>query len=171
MGKVYQIKEGKAKETVEKVTPMARFSKAAMEETIKTRFLHNLEKYGGNIAAAIDELGYTRSKVTRWLREDPVFREKFYEVKETLKDIAEEKLFEHVRRGDLPAVMFFLKTQAKDRGYTERQEVSLEATLNKKIILQLPEGQDFPLLKKYGQETNIDIIDVEDSGSDTNGSG
>lgn len=44
--------------------------------------------------------------------------------RERMKDIGELSLFRAVMAGEAWAVCFFLKTQAKDRGYIERQEVT-----------------------------------------------
>src|SRR3990167_6210629 len=44
--------------------------------------------------------------------------------REGMKDFAEGKLFEKINAGDTTALIFYLKTQAKDRGYVERQEVA-----------------------------------------------
>ena len=46
------------------------------------------------------------------------------DVRQRVIDFAEVKLIEAVRAGDLKAIMFFLKTQAKERGYIEREEVT-----------------------------------------------
>ena len=42
--------------------------------------------------------------------------------KDSLKDMAENELLRQIRDGNTTATIFFLKTQAKDRGYVERQE-------------------------------------------------
>ena len=43
--------------------------------------------------------------------------------KENLIDMAESKLIENVQEGKEASIFFYLKTQAKQRGYIERSEV------------------------------------------------
>ena len=44
--------------------------------------------------------------------------------KERQKDYVVGKLFSEIKKGNITAIIFYLKTQAKDRGYVERQEVT-----------------------------------------------
>ena len=45
------------------------------------------------------------------------------EVVEHILDLAESKLVEAINDGNLTAIMFYLKTKGKHRGYTERHQV------------------------------------------------
>ena len=42
------------------------------------------------------------------------------EARESSVDLAESKLIEAIKNGNLTAIIFFLKTQGKSRGYVER---------------------------------------------------
>ncbi len=44
------------------------------------------------------------------------------EARESSIDLAESKLIEAIKAGNLTAIIFFLKTQGKSRGYSERSE-------------------------------------------------
>ena len=46
-------------------------------------------------------------------------------VPESSVDLAESKLIEAIKDGNLTAIIFFLKTQGKSRGYSERSEHDL----------------------------------------------
>lgn len=45
------------------------------------------------------------------------------EIKDQMIDLAEGGLFEMIQAKDRTAIIFFLKTQAKDRGYVEGQQI------------------------------------------------
>ena len=55
---------------------------------------------------------------------DPDIEAAFIEAREKTLDIAENRLLYAVKDGNLKAVMFYLKTIGKNRGYSERQEVT-----------------------------------------------
>jgi len=46
------------------------------------------------------------------------------DARERTTDLAEGKLFQKINEGDNTAIIFYLKTQGKRRGYVERQEVT-----------------------------------------------
>lgn len=45
--------------------------------------------------------------------------------KETMKDFVESKLYQNINENDTTSIIFYLKTQAKDRGYVEKTEQSV----------------------------------------------
>ena len=77
----------------------------------------------GNLTAAATKLGVTRQGVY-----DYIDRYKLQDVldqsREKMADEAVGQLHRLVRDGNLGAVIFYLKTQAKSRGYTERIETT-----------------------------------------------
>ena len=52
------------------------------------------------------------------------FAQAVEEEREALKDTVENKLIDEIEAGNMTGIIFYLKTQAKDRGYIERHEVS-----------------------------------------------
>lgn len=77
----------------------------------------------GNLTAAATKLGVTRQGVY-----DYIDRYKLQDVldqsREKMADEAVGQLHRLVRDGNLGAVIFYLKTQGKSRGYTERIETT-----------------------------------------------
>lgn len=71
---------------------------------------------------AAERLGVTVAAMDWFLSKHPACQAAREQAREKLKDYAESKLFEKMRKGDKTALIFFLKTQAKDRGYIERVE-------------------------------------------------
>src|SRR5262245_57006377 len=83
-----------------------------------------LREGNGNMAAAGRAFGVTRYAVWKFVRNHPSLREVILDCRESMKDHAESALQAALLRGEAWAVCFFLKCQAKDRGYVERQEVT-----------------------------------------------
>ena len=66
-----------------------------------------------------------RSTHYRWLESDPEYAAAVDAIKESLIDRAEGVLHSLIGEGNVPAVLFFLKTQGKRRGYIERTETDV----------------------------------------------
>lgn len=64
----------------------------------------------------------SRNAVYKRIRTNPSLSESVNEALENLKDIAEHELARNITQGNMTAIMFFLKTKAKDRGYVEKVE-------------------------------------------------
>lgn len=64
-----------------------------------------------------------RSLVWQYIDADPELRELTDELTETFIDVAESQLFKLIREGQPNAIIFFLKTKARHRGYSERLEL------------------------------------------------
>ncbi len=79
---------------------------------------------GGFLTLAAKNLGCSRVTVWRYCRDYAACKEAQEDSRERMKDVAEGKLFGLINSGNVTAIIFYLKTQAKDRGYVERQELS-----------------------------------------------
>lgn len=86
--------------------------------------IEQLEKYSGNLTAAAKALGVDRTTIYRHMEKHPTVRQALDTARETMIDNVESRLYKSALDGEAWAVCFFLKTQAKHRGYTERQEVT-----------------------------------------------
>ena len=78
----------------------------------------------GFITAIAKRIGCERSHVYNLQKKWPKFAQAIIDEREALKDFAESKLFGQIDDGNTTAIIFYLKTQAKDRGYIERQELT-----------------------------------------------
>lgn len=88
------------------------------------RFLAAMLRTRGNIAAAGELLGVTRQTAWAYFNSRPALQERFNDLRETRVDNAESMLEIAVAAGNIHAIMFTLKTLGKDRGYTERKELT-----------------------------------------------
>jgi hypothetical protein len=85
-------------------------------------FLDAIKGSGGYVTEIARRLGCSRTTVYNSYERWPDLREAVLDEKEGLKDLAENELFRQIAGGNTTAVIFYLKTQAKDRGYIERQQ-------------------------------------------------
>lgn len=73
---------------------------------------------------AAKRLGCARKTVSNYIRRHPEVAAVYKEERETLVDLAEIELITKIKESFWPAVKFTLSTLGKDRGYTERTEVT-----------------------------------------------
>lgn len=113
-------------------------------DNYKKRFLDVLKKSRGIISSACESVDMSRQTYYNWLKEDPEFAEQVDEVQESMIDFVESKLMQKIngitmlgKPGEsedeedptytLPpsdtAIIFFLKTKGKKRGYVEKTEI------------------------------------------------
>ena len=78
----------------------------------------------GLLTHAADALGVTRGAIYQAAKKHPEIQKAIEDARERTTDLAEGKLFQKINEGDNTAILFYLKTQAKKRGYVERQEVT-----------------------------------------------
>ncbi len=91
----------------------------------KKEFLEALRRCSGNVSEAIRQVPITRPTHYNWLEADPEYAAAVDAIKESLIDRAEGVLHSLIGEGNVPAVLFFLKTQGKRRGYIERTETDV----------------------------------------------
>ena len=100
------------------------------QETKKKNMLNLLEQTLGNVSASCKALGITRKTHYNWLQSDEEYKELDSDIKESVVDFAESKLVENIKKGKETSLIFFLKTQGKERGYVERTEHSFDKEIN-----------------------------------------
>tara|TARA_R110000765_G_scaffold54082_3_gene108065 strand:- start:1138 stop:1497 length:360 start_codon:yes stop_codon:yes gene_type:complete len=97
------------------------------EEQIKDA----ITKAGGFITIACKSLGCTRKTIYNYIDKYPELKEVVTDIREHYLDIAEASLIQKVKDGHTPELLFFLKTQGKNRGYIEKQQLDLSSGDNK----------------------------------------
>ncbi|MEM7738096.1 MAG: hypothetical protein AAF267_20160 [Deinococcota bacterium] len=71
----------------------------------------------GIVTVAAESLNVSRDTFYRIINKHASVKQALESARESMKDIAENKLFENIMQGDNGSIFFYLKTQAKDRGY------------------------------------------------------
>lgn len=93
-------------------------------EKDKEALLEALHNTSGIISSACRAAGVSRMTYYRYYNEDPEFRERADDIKELQKDFAESLILKKMKDGDTTMLIFYAKTQMKDRGYSERKEIT-----------------------------------------------
>lgn len=88
-------------------------------EADKEAFLIALEAKAGHISQTCKAVGIARRTFYNWIDQDSIFSHKYVEVREGLVDFAEATLLTLIKEKHPAATIFFLRTQARHRGYTE----------------------------------------------------
>lgn len=88
----------------------------------KENIIKALSESYGIVTSACNATGLPRSTFYRWLKEDTEFKAAVDDVQESTIDVVEGELFKLIKSGETAAILFYLKTKAKKRGYIERQE-------------------------------------------------
>lgn len=83
-----------------------------------------LKKHQGLAALAAESLGVNVQTIYNYRDRYPTVAEAIVHLKEKRIDVVEGKLWSRINSDDTTAIIFFLKTQAKARGYVERQEIT-----------------------------------------------
>lgn len=77
----------------------------------------------GFVTQAAKQLGISRQQLHNIINTHPTVKEALQDAREEMKDFAESKIYQKISDGDTTMIIFYAKTQMKDRGYTERQEI------------------------------------------------
>ena len=80
---------------------------------------------GGIIKIAAASLKCERATVYEYTKRYPALMEVVHKAREATIDTVESQLLKACRNGNVNAIIFFLKTQAKSRGYVERSELDM----------------------------------------------
>jgi len=81
-----------------------------------------VEKAGGILTSAARKLGCAPGTIYDYLKRFPALGDVVTDAREGTLDLAESKLIEQIKKDNLTAIIFFLKTQGRSRGYSDRPE-------------------------------------------------
>ena len=122
----------------------------------KADLLQALANTSGIVSSACKAANVSRMTYYRWYNEDPDFREKADDIKELQKDFAESLILKKMKEGDTTMIIFYAKTQMKDRGYTERKEITgkdgEDLIKGKEIDIDKLSNDERKLLLRLGQD-------------------
>lgn len=119
-----------------------------------------LKKSLGVVSTACENVEISRQTHYRWLAEDPEYKQQVEDISDDAIDFVESKLFEKINgvtiqtlnsKGEPTvydqapsdtAIIFYLKTKAKKRGYIERTEIDLPKDAIKSLLFEPASNKD-----------------------------
>ncbi|MCO5190729.1 MAG: helix-turn-helix domain-containing protein [Anaerolineae bacterium] len=101
-----------------------------------------LYKGGGYVSKAASILGCVPQTVYNYRDRHPTIAAEWNAIREARHDFVENALHEQIRQGNITAIIFYLKTQAKSRGYVEQPAVTASASVQQVKVIDygLDEG-------------------------------
>ena len=106
-------------------------------ERIKNNILDAMVHSLGNVSEVCNKLNISRTTFYNYYNNDIEFKGKVDDIKNIALDFVESKLIGKIKEGDIVAILFYLKTQGKKRGYIERQETEL--TIQQPVVIDWSE--------------------------------
>jgi len=94
------------------------------EQLKKESLLKALEKSLGIVSTACESAGISRTTYYKYYNKDKGFKQLVDSIGDIALDCAESQLFELIKEKNVTAIIFYLKTKGKKRGYIEKQETS-----------------------------------------------
>ena len=103
---------------------MSKENKTEQERTKKKKaaFLDAIVSSLGVVHTACKIVGIGRTTYYSWMETDAEFKAAVEDVDNITLDFAEAELFKQMKAGNVTALIFYLKTKGKKRGYVERTE-------------------------------------------------
>ena len=95
-------------------------------EQHKKAMLEALESSLGVVTSACKSVGIGRTTHYLWMETDPEYKKAVDDLQNVALDYAESKLHSQIKKENPTAIIFYLKTKGKKRGYVERQEITHE---------------------------------------------
>ena len=108
----------------------------------KQEFLAALDNHGGNITAACMATGIkSRQTVYNWMKDED-FKSQVDAINEASIDYVESKLMTAIQQDNITAIIFYLKTKGKKRGYVETIENQITTNPFQNLMQKLDEEED-----------------------------
>lgn len=104
---------------------------------LKKQIVENFFVMTGNVSELCKKAHISRQTYYDWQKKDKDFEKNIKAQEEGLIDFAESKLFNLMNDKNVAAVIFFLKTKGKGRGYVERIEQLLQGDKFKPLEVKI----------------------------------
>lgn len=99
-------------------------------------------RYGGNLTLVAKAMKAARGSIQRLVRTHPDIKAIVEEAREIQVDDIEDTFLKQAKAGDTTALIFFLKTRGKDRGYAQDYNTSVDTAARKAIEFALNKSKN-----------------------------
>jgi hypothetical protein len=99
------------------------YKKVSREQVVQA-----LEASAGMVATAARKLGIHRQTIYNMIKSDPTIKDERQRIRDEVVDLAEATLLGLIRDKNVSAIIFFLKTQGRNRGYVENAQINIDPT-------------------------------------------
>ena len=86
------------------------------------RMIEAINEAQGFVSKAAEIAGVSRATFYNYLKKYSTVKQALEDVREKRHDFVEIQLMKGIKEGNITAIIFYLKTQCKSRGYVERQQ-------------------------------------------------
>ena len=91
----------------------------------QAEFLQALDLASLNVSVACKKISISRNTFYLWVKDYPEFKQAVEDQKEADKDFVETQIRRQILEGNTTMLIFYAKTQMKDRGYIEKSEIGV----------------------------------------------
>lgn len=91
----------------------------------------------GIVSTACKAAGINRCTHYDWLKADPKYAQTIKDIEEGALDFAESALLNRIRKEDTTAIIFYLKTKGKKRGFVEQHNLGFGDGQDGEIIVRI----------------------------------
>ena len=111
--------------------------------------INAINRNNGNITLTAKSLSCEKHVIYKMMETHPELREIISKARETIVDEAEESLLRNIKEGNIPSIIFALKTLGKSRGYnTTASKLPNWAAVLKEANLKKLTDEQLALLEK-----------------------
>lgn len=114
------------------------------------KLLKYLKEGHGIISYACQKAGVSRQTFYNWKKDDTEFAQAVDDYNEEVIDIVESKLLTQINDNNLTAIIFYLKTKGRSRGYVEMTDVN--ANLNGTMSLRPLTNEELDELRMLNEK-------------------
>ena len=123
----------------------------------KLRFLRSLKSNLGLVYASSKETGISVEDHNRWMSEDSDYKKQVSEIDGHAIDYVESTLLKLVEEKNPQAIMFYLKTKGKERGYVEKTSAAESKDKGEDLPVDMSREDKRRIIHKLMHESGMKV--------------